>query len=148
MTHKVKKCASCGAINPSDEVLCEKCSLMLPSHTIDLDGPATGISFDAPTPRPKPKPAATGALGEAAKTHIPKLKPQAEARPWPYEPVPARLVGAKSLRVTLVGLDIGFLDLMWLLVQLIIAAIPAIIIAAIIFWGVIALLGLFFKPFF
>ena len=154
MTHKVKICGSCGHHNAPDEVLCQKCGLMLPGSAVDLDGPATrqSMSFDPPSPRPPETkttppetPAKAEVFGEGTLKNIKKTPPKPQAREWPYEAVPIRL-GGRPLRVTVVDFDMGFWSMVEFMVKAAFAAIPAILIIMLITTGLLAVLSLLGMP--
>jgi hypothetical protein len=116
MRYQVKKCVNCGAINQPADDQCAQCQVPLPAQIITHDFPPVSVKIvdtsDAPS-----------------------------KSAWTRGPVPVYTRNDRSLQVVVTGLDIGFVDLMYLMVQLIIAAIPAMIIAVIITWVLIIVAG-------
>jgi len=131
MSHLVKRCDNCGTENDPDEVLCRKCQVMLPLKAIQND-----------TRPPAQQP-------EQVKTKPPSTPPtpakttKPETREWPYQAVPV-VVQKTPLRVVITGLDIGFFDLVLLLTELMLAALPALILATVILVLIFAALGSLF----
>jgi hypothetical protein len=155
MADKIKRCSNCLQDNSPDEVLCQKCGVMLPLQTIPADTPKP------PPPKPAPKPEEKAKAGPikslltppfetAPPAPHPAMPPaQAPARPWPYEPVPI-VTDHQPLRVKVVDLDISMGNLVMLMVKIALAAVPALIILTFILYFLLRLLGVFglvFIPF-
>mgnify|MGYP001126645492 CR=1 FL=1 len=141
MNYYIKRCLKCSAENHPGEVRCRECGVILPVN-----------KTKSATEPPPPSKVAIEAIRRGGVTGLaPDKSPEAPAEPEaaptpevPAEPPPAAPVMPARLRVTVIGLDIPFFDLLWLCTKIILAATPALILAlVIVFFAIMGLSGLF-----
>lgn len=128
MTYWVKKCANCGAINNPSEVLCLKCSVMLPASKVE--------SNDAP---PKPSEEAVRAIGKHVESPAPPGQ-NSESQPTTIQQTPL-MSGSRPIQVVVTDLDIPFGQLVWLSAKIMLAALPALMLAGLIVFSIFLLFG-------
>ena len=127
MTAWVKKCGACGAINHPSEVICRSCSVMLPNVKTESD-------IDPPKPSQEALMAIKAknykVASAPASTEYTDHTDQDQAKTVNDNNTQAVTLGAQIIRVRVEDFDMPFLSLVWLSAKIILAALPAIIIAA------------------
>ncbi len=104
MSYWVKKCAQCGAVHHPNDAVCRDCLEELPVQKVQID-----------TPPPPPN-----RLGPA---------------PTPVRAIPATSplrANNEPLSVVVTSLDIPFLQLIWLMAKVIMASLPALLVAVVV----------------